>query len=66
VKRVIGIALLAGGIVLLVLGFQSKDSLESRWNQFINGSPNHKTTWFLVGGAACSAAGVALILLKDK
>jgi len=65
-KKIIGVALLAGGIVLLVFGFQSKDSFESKANEFLKGSPSNRTTWFLVGGAACSAAGVALILLKDK
>lgn len=65
-KKVIGIALLAGGIVLLVFGFQSKGSIESKANEFFSGSPSKRTTWYLVGGAACSAAGVALILLKGK
>lgn len=65
-KKIIGIALFAGGIVLLVFGFQSKGSLESKLNETFRGSPSAKTTWFLAGGAGCTAAGVALILLKDK
>ena len=65
-KKVIGIALLAGGIVLLVFGFQSKNSIESKFKETFRGTPSNKTTWFLAGGAACTAAGVALILLKDK
>lgn len=65
-KKVIGIALVAGGIVLLVFGFQSKGSLESKFQETFRGSPGRKTTWLLAGGAACAAAGAALILLKDK
>jgi hypothetical protein len=65
-KKIIGLALLAGGIVLLVFGFQSKDSLESKASELFKGSPSDKTTWYLVGGAVCSVAGVGLILFKGK
>jgi hypothetical protein len=65
-KKIIGVALLASGIVLLVFGFQSKGSLESKFKETFQGSPSDKTTWLLAGGAACAAAGVALVLMKDK
>ena len=65
-KKIIGIGLLAGGIVMLVFGLQSKDSLESKFKQTFQGSPSNRTTWLLVGGAASSAAGVALVFLKEK
>jgi hypothetical protein len=65
-KKIIGISLLAGGIVLLVFGFQSKGSIESKFHETFRGAPSNKTTWLLAGGAACSAAGVALVLLKEK
>jgi hypothetical protein len=65
-KTVIGVALLAGGIVLLVLGFQAKDSFGNQVKETFEGSPTDKTTWMLAGGAASSVAGVALILLTAR
>jgi hypothetical protein len=65
-KQLIGIALLAGGIVLLVFGFQARDSIESRVSGVFNGSPSKKAAWQLVGGAACAVAGAALILMPKK
>jgi uncharacterized membrane protein HdeD (DUF308 family) len=65
-KKVIGIVLLAGGVVLLVLGFQEKDSLQSRVSNVLEGSPGKKATWQLVGGTACAVAGAAVILMSSK
>jgi energy-converting hydrogenase Eha subunit C len=65
-KKIIGIALLAGGIVMLVFGYQAKGSLESKLNEALEGAPTNRVTWYLVGGAVCSAAGIGLIMLKDK
>jgi uncharacterized membrane protein HdeD (DUF308 family) len=65
-KKVIGIALLAGGIVLLVNGFKARDSVESQLNQALRGSPSKNALWLLVSGAACSVAGAALILVPSK
>ena len=65
-KKIIGIALLAGGIVLLVNGFKAKDSVESQINQALRGSMSKNAIWLLAGGAACSVAGAALILMPSK
>jgi hypothetical protein len=65
-KKVIGIALLAGGVVLLINGMKAHDSVESKFNEVLRGSPSKNAVWLLAGGAACSVAGVALILLPSK
>ena len=62
-KTVIGIALLAGGVVMLVFGFQAKKSLNDKFIETFQGTPHERTTWMLAGGAASSAAGVALLFL---
>jgi hypothetical protein len=63
-KRIIGIALLVGGIIALVYGFQAKGSLESKVTETFTGTPSDKTRWLIIGGAVASAAGVGLILMK--
>ncbi|HLP78362.1 MAG TPA: DUF3185 family protein [Candidatus Paceibacterota bacterium] len=65
-KKIIGIALLAGGVVLLVNGFKAKDSVESQLHQAFRGSMSKNAIWLLAGGAACSIAGTALILMPGK
>ena len=65
-KKIIGIALIVGGVVLLVNGFKAKDSIESQLNQALRGSMSKNAIWLLAGGAACSIAGAALILMPGK
>ena len=63
-KKIIGIAFLAGGIIALVYGFQAKGSLESKLTETFTGSPSRNARWLLIGGAAAAAAGVGLILFR--
>ena len=63
-KRIIGIALLVGGIIALVYGFKAKDSVESRITETFTGAPSDNAKWLLIGGAVASVAGVGLILMK--
>lgn len=63
-KRIIGIALLVGGVIALVYGFNAKDSIESRLTEMFTGTPSDNAKWLLIGGAGASVVGVALILMK--
>ena len=63
-KRIIGIALLVGGVIALVYGFQAKGSLESKVTETFTGTPSDKTQWLIIGGAVASVAGVGIILMK--
>lgn len=66
-KRLIGIALLVGGVLALVYGFKEKDSLGSKITETFTGSPTDRAKWLIIGGAVASVTGVGLILLKgDK
>lgn len=63
-KRIIGIALLVGGIIALIYGFKAKDSVESRITETFTGAPSDNAKWLLIGGTVASVAGVGLILMK--
>jgi uncharacterized membrane protein HdeD (DUF308 family) len=63
-KRIIGIALLVGGVIALVYGFKAKDSVESRLTETFTGAPSDNARWLLIGGAVSSVVGVGLILMK--
>jgi len=63
--KVVSAAILAGGIILLVLGFQAADSFSSDVSRFFTGSPTNKAMWLLIGGALASVAG-AIGLVKGR
>jgi hypothetical protein len=63
-KRIIGIALLVGGVIALVYGFKAKDSVESKLTETFTGAPSDNAKWLLIGGAVASVAGVGMILMK--
>jgi len=62
----ISIAVLVGGIVLIVFGVSASNSLNSDISRFFTGSPTDKAIWMLVGGAAASIAGAVGLVLGLK
>ncbi|HET7624141.1 MAG TPA: DUF3185 family protein [Verrucomicrobiae bacterium] len=65
-KKILGIALLAGGVVLLVNGYHAYNSLESKLGRALRGSSSKPAIVFLFSGAACAAAGASLILFSKS
>ena len=52
------IALIAAGVVLLVLGFRAADSLSSDFSRFFTDSPTDKAIWMLILGGVALLAGL--------
>ncbi|HEY3861438.1 MAG TPA: DUF3185 family protein [Verrucomicrobiae bacterium] len=65
-KQIIGIALLAAGIVLLCLAFNSYHSAASGVSRAFTGTSTDKTLWLLIGGIAGTIAGLAGLLTGSK
>lgn len=65
-NQAIAIALLAGGIVLLIFGFNASESFSSDVSRFFTGSPTDKAVWMLVGGAVLSVVGLIGLLRRAK
>lgn len=65
-QRLIGLAALAVGIILLVMGFRATESFGSQVSEFFTGSPTDKAVWLIIGGAvlAIVGAGIAFMPLK--
>jgi len=57
-SRVISVALLVGGIVLLYFGGQSFHSLNDNLSRFFTGSPATKTILLIAGGAVALLVGL--------
>jgi hypothetical protein len=57
-NKAISVALLAGGIVLVVLGVNASNSASSSVSRFFTGSPTDKAVWMLVGGIVMGIVGL--------
>jgi hypothetical protein len=51
------VALLVGGVVLLVFGVSAYHSASSDVSRFFTGAPTDKALWLLIGGAVVGIAG---------
>jgi hypothetical protein len=65
-NKLISLALLVGGIVLIIYGAAASDSLSSSFSRFFTGNPTDKTMWLLIGGIAAAAAGLVGVLRGSK
>ena len=62
-NKLISLAILAGGIVLVVFGVTATKSFSSDVSQFFTGSPTDKAIWMLLGGIVAIFIGLAGVLL---
>jgi hypothetical protein len=57
-NKAVSLALLAGGILLLILGINAYDSSSSDISRFFTGSATDKSIWMLVGGGVVTVLGL--------
>ncbi len=57
-NKAVSIALLAGGIVLIVIGVNATKSFNSDVSRFFTGSPTDKAVWMLIGGVVAAVIGL--------
>ena len=57
-NKAISIALIIGGVVLIILGVQAMDSFGSDVSRFFTGSPTDKAVWMLIGGIVAACVGL--------
>jgi hypothetical protein len=65
-NKPISLALLVGGIILMIYGANASDSIGSSFSRFFTGSPTDKTMWLLIGGAIATVVGAAGLLRGSK
>jgi hypothetical protein len=59
-NNIMGLALFAVGIVLLIFGFNASQSFSSDVSRFFTGNPTDKSIWLLIGGAAAVMTGLVV------
>ncbi len=65
-NKAIAIALLVGGLVLIVLGITAVDSFSSDVSRFFTGSPTDKAIWMLIGGAIAATVGLVMTFRGNR
>ena len=65
-NKIIPLALLVGGIVLIILGFNATNSFSSDVSRFFTGSPTDKAVWMLIGGLVAAVVGLATLWRAPK
>jgi hypothetical protein len=65
-NKAVSLALLVGGVLLLIFGVGASNALGSDISRFFTGSPTDKAIWMLVGGAVLSVIGLVGLLRGSK
>jgi len=65
-NRIVGIAVLIVGLVLLVWGLNASDSVGSGISRLFTGSPTDKTIYLLVGGGLLVAVGLGSVFYPGR
>lgn len=65
-NKILFLALLVVGIVLLVLGVIESDSISSDFSRLFTGEPTDKTVWLLIGGGVATIVGLGGLARGSK
>lgn len=65
-NKIIFSALIIGGVVLIVLGFNATNSFRSDFSRFFSDSPTNKAIWMLIGGFVAAVIGLFGVTHRSK
>ncbi|MCC5824671.1 DUF3185 family protein [Alkalimonas sp.] len=65
-QRIIGIAALIAGAILLYFAYTEYNSTASQITEAITGNPTDNTVLYLVSGAVAAVIGLGLLLRKGR
>jgi hypothetical protein len=57
-NKIVSLALLVGGVVLMIIGINAMNSFSSDISRFFTGSPTDKAVWMLIGGIVATGVGL--------
>jgi hypothetical protein len=61
-NKIVSLALLIGGAVLMIYGINATNSFGSDLSRFFTGSPTNKAIWMLIGGTVAVVIGLVSTL----
>jgi len=65
-NKIVSLALLVGGVVLMLIGINATNSFSSDVSRFFTGSPTDKAVWMLLGGIVVAVIGLTGTLRGSK
>lgn len=65
-NKITSLALLAAGVILLVFGLNSADSVTSEVSEAVTGAPTDKSIWLIVLGVIGVLSGGAGVFLGGR
>ena len=65
-NKIISLALLVGGVALMIIGINATNSFSSDVSKFFTGSPTDKAIWMLIGGIVATVIGLMGTLRGSK
>lgn len=65
-NNIVGMAILALGIVLLIFGFNESHSFSSNVSKTFTGNPTDRSMWLIIGGAVAVIAGIGVSLMGRR
>ena len=65
-NKIVSLALLIGGVALMIYGINATNSFGSDVSRFFTGSPTDKAIWMLIGGIVATIVGLGLTLRRGK
>ncbi|MFN0241971.1 MAG: DUF3185 family protein [Planctomycetota bacterium] len=63
-NRILGLVILAIGLLLLAFGFNSSESVADSVSEGVTGRFTDKTMWYLIGGGALAVLGAGLAFFR--
>jgi protein-S-isoprenylcysteine O-methyltransferase Ste14 len=64
--KTISLAILAGGILLVIFGVSASNSFSSDISRIFTDAPTDKAIWMLVGGVVLTVVGLAGLLRGSR
>jgi len=65
-NNIVGLAIFALGIVLLIFGFNESHSFSSDVSRVFTGNPTDRSMWLIAGGAVAIIAGLVLAIRSGR
>jgi hypothetical protein len=65
-NKILSLAILAGGIILMIVGINATNSFGSDVSRFFTGSPTDKAVWMLIGGIVATLVGITTLMRNAK
>ena len=65
-NKILSLAFLVGGIVLIIYGINASNSIGSDFSRLFTGSPTDKSIWLLIGGIVAAVIGAGGLMRGSK